>query len=103
MPSHLPVANIIPACGRTLCASRQAHRTHRDQGAGALVERQVNREEDIPPIVVQVHRQVDQVLARRLVGLHPSDLRRVEANRLTVVEHELVSTPGRALEDETYR
>ena len=96
-----PTLRIDECAVRRSAAGGQADGTCRDQRARCDIEGQVDGEHDVAPVPVEVHREVDSV-RRRLLCLHPAELRGTKPDRLSVVQHKLVGCPGGALQHETW-
>lgn len=81
-----------------LSTSRETNSAGGHQTTGALVERQVYCEQDITPIVIKVHRQVDEGRVRvHIIHLDPPNLGWIQPHRFSLVENKLIIDPGGAL------
>ena len=81
-----------------LTTGREADCAGGNQTTGTLVEWQVYREQDITPVVIEIHRQVDGGRVRiYVIHLNPSNLGWIQPYGLSLVENKLIINPGCAL------
>jgi len=82
----------IPQPG--LANSCEANGTSEYQTTNTLVERQVHREQDIAPVIIQIHRQVDEGrVGIHIIHLDPPNLGRIQPDGLSLIENKLIINP----------